>query len=230
MENLRKKSKVRKKRKQKKKEEILNGTYEEKQKKRKSKDQKGTSDDENKAEHKLLRKKVGKQLKKLRKKVDDIDVNNDPLLKKKVKADVAGLGDHIKGELQEEGFIDVSCHPDLYSGRVEADEWDLDIERLCNFDTLRAKKKASKESSENDDEKKEKEKGLGGMSSGSEEERSEGDSEAEPKNICASTPQKNEIAKAQVLESSDSGSGEESDGSATEDDGKSEKKVKSKKD
>ena len=233
-------------RKQKKKEQILNGTYEEKRKKRKSKDQKGTSDDENKAEHKLLRKKVGKQLKKLRKKVEDIDVNNDPLLKQNVKADVAGLGDHIKGELQEEGFIDVSCHPDLYSGRVEADEWDLDIERLCNFDTLRAKKKASKESSENDDEQeekegkqkskgekkkkeKEKEKGLGEMSSGSEGERSDGDSEAEPKNICASTPQKNEIAKAQVLDSSDSCSGEESEGSATEDDGKSEKKVKSKK-
>merc|ERR1712122_472354 len=58
---------------------------------------------------------------------------------------------------------------------------------------------------------------------------SDGDSEAEPKNICASTPQKNEIAKAQVLDSSDSCSGEESEGSATEDDGKSEKKVKSKK-
>merc|ERR1712029_19089 len=207
-------------RKQKKKEEILNGTYEEKRKKRKSKDQKGTSDNENKAEHKLLRKKVGKQLKKLRKKVDDIDVNKDPLLKQNVKADVAGLCDQIKGELQEEGFIDVSCHPDLYSGRVEADEWDLDIERLCNFDTLRAKRKASKESSENDDEqeekegeqkskgekkKKEKEKGLGEMSSGSEGERSDGDSEAEPKNICASTPQKNEIDKSQVLDSSDSG-------------------------
>merc|ERR1711972_327252 len=142
-------------RKQKKKEQILNGTYEEKRKKRKSKDQKGTSDDENKAEHKLLRKKVGKQLKKLRKKVEDIDVNKDPLLKQNVKADVAGLGDQIKGELQEEGFINVSCHPDMYSGRVEADEWDLDIERLCNFDTLRAKTRASKESSENDDEERE---------------------------------------------------------------------------
>merc|ERR1712157_73277 len=115
----------------------------------------------------------------------------DPLLKQNVKADVAGLGDQIKGELQEKGFINVSCHPDLYSGRVEADEWDLDIERLCNFDTLRAKRKASKESSENDDEQeekegeqkskgekkkkeKEKEKGLGEMSSGSEGERTDG--------------------------------------------------------
>merc|ERR1711936_564044 len=211
------------------KEQILNGTYEEKQKKRKSKDQKGTSDDENKAEHKLLRKKVGKQLKKLRKKVDDIDVNNDPLLKQNVKADVAGLGDHIKGELQEEGFIDVSCHPDLYTGKVEADEWDLDIERLCNFDSLKATKKASKNSSNDDEQesegkkkkskserkKKEKEKGLGDMSSGSEGDKSDGgESDVDPKNICASSPQKNEIAKAEVLDSSDS-DGDGSDGSTT---------------
>merc|ERR1712066_230478 len=100
-----------------------------------------------------------------------------------------GLGDHIKGELQEEGFIDVSCHPDLYTGKVEADEWDMGIERLCNFDSLKSKKKASKDSSNDDDDeeegkkkksekgekkKKEKEKGLGDMSSGSEGDKSDG--------------------------------------------------------
>merc|ERR1712210_149478 len=103
------------------------------------------------------------------------------------------------------GFIDVSCHPDLYTGKVEADEWDLDIERLCNFDSLKPTKKASKDSSNDDEEesegkkkkskserkKKEKEKGLGDMSSGSEGEKSDGEeSDADPKNICAS----NEIA------------------------------------
>merc|ERR1712088_784426 len=164
----------------------MNGTNKEKKKHRKDKDVKDsdTSEDENKVDHKLLRKKVSKRLKKLRKKVEDIDISKDKLLKQKVKADVTDLGDHIKGELQEEGFIDVSCHPDLYTGKVEADEWDLDIERLCNFDSLRAKKKASKESSENDEDeqegkqkskgekkKKAKEKGLGEMSSGSEGER-----------------------------------------------------------
>merc|ERR1712110_1215698 len=170
------------------------------------------------AEHKLLRRKVGKQLKKLRKKVEDIDISQDKLLKQKVKADVSGLGDHIKGELQEEGFIDVSCHPDLYTGKVEADEWDMDIERLCDFGSLKAKKKGSKDSSNDDEQeeegkkkskgekkKKEKEKGLGDMSSGSEGEKSDGgESDVDPKNICASSPQKNEIAKAEVLDSSDS--------------------------
>merc|ERR1712210_312135 len=135
---------------------------EEKKRQRKSKDNSETSEDEKKAEHKLLRRKVGKQLKKLRKKVEDIDISQDKLLKQKVKADVTGLGDHIKGELQEEGFIDVSCHPDLYTGKVEADEWDMDIERLCDFDSLKAKKKGSKDSSNDDKERGRKRKGEGG--------------------------------------------------------------------
>merc|ERR1711971_800551 len=102
---------------------------------------------------------------------------------------------------------------------VEADEWDMDIERLCNFDSLKSKKKADKDSNNDDDDeeeeegkkkskgekKKKKEKGLGDMSSASEGgDRSDGgESDADPKNICASTPHKNEIAKAEVLDSSD---------------------------
>ena len=238
------KEKRRQERKQKKKEELMNGTNKEKKKHRKDKDVKDsdTSEDENKVEHKLLRKKVSKRLKKLRKKVEDIDISKDKLLKQKVKADVTDLGDHIKGELQEEGFIDVSCHPDLYTGKVEADEWDLDIERLCNFDSLKATKKASKDSSNDDEQesegkkkkskserkKKEKEKGLGDMSSGSEGDKSDGgESDVDPKNICASSPQKNEIAKAEVLDSSDS-DGDGSDGSTTKEE-KSEKQTKAKK-
>merc|ERR1712226_896818 len=78
-----------------------------------------------------------------------------------------------------------------------------DIERLCNFDSLKAKKKGSKDSSNDDEQedegkkkfkgekkKKEKEKGVGDMSSGSEGDKSDGgESDPDPKNIC-STPQR----------------------------------------
>merc|ERR1711971_430337 len=126
---------------------------------------------------------------------------------------------------------------------VEADEWDMDIERLCNFDSLKSKKKADKDSNNDDDDeeeeegkkkskgekkkKKEKEKGLGDMSSASEggDKSDGGESDADPKNICASTPHKNEIAKAEVLDSSDD-DGDVSDDSPTKEGEKSDKKAK----
>merc|ERR1712129_457351 len=152
---------------------------------------------------KKLRKKAEKTLKKLRRKAEDVDINTPQLSKMKIRATVVPLSQDIKDELEMDEFVDVTCHSNLYVVKEQDDEDDID--RLCNFRSLKAVKKAvlgSRSDGDGEDnhtlnkskgvkKEKNKEVGVADMSSGSDEHQSDGaESDTNPKNLCSSVSKK----------------------------------------
>merc|ERR1712129_220836 len=104
----------------------------------------------------------------------------------KIRATVVPLSQDIKDELEMDEFVDVTCHSNLYVAKEQDDEDDID--RLCNFRSLKAVKKAVLGSSSDGDgednhtlnkskgvkKEKNKEVGVADMSSGSDEHQSDG--------------------------------------------------------
>jgi len=208
-------------------------------KKKKKRDDSESSEErvEGKVEKKL-RKKAEKTLKKLRRKAEDVDINTPQLSKMKIRATVVPLSQDIKDELEMDEFVDVTCHSNLYVAKEQDNEDDID--RLCNFRSLKAVKKAVLGSSSDGDgednhtlnkskgvkKEKNKEVGVADMSSGSDEHQSDGaESDNNPKNLCSSTSKKSKKTEAKSSSEGD----EHSEDSATEEGKKAKKDKKARK-
>merc|ERR1712226_164933 len=180
--------------------------------------EKSSDDMDEKKRKKIIKIIRKKKIKELRKKAALIDLNTAQLSKLHTKVDVTDLTEEIKQDLKKDEVVDVSLYPKLFV--VKELDSDEDIDKLCDFGTLKASRKVLQEDSSSEEDvnlengkvgrgtKKEKVKvaGLKDMSSGSDENDTDDDdvdSDKEPKKEVGRP--ENDVAKASVLDSSESG-------------------------
>ena len=172
---------------------------EKKEKEEKKKEKKANKASDNDSDDDQLVKAVKKakkmrekKIEKLRLKAAEIDPKIAQLSDMTVKIDVVSINEEIKKDLKENECVDVDTYPDLYTAKDADDDIDDEIDKLCNFETLKGRARdRDSDGDKNDKEtkkktnakKKEKEAGMEDMSSGSEESHSDEESDEEQKKM-----------------------------------------------
>merc|ERR1712029_546137 len=185
--------------------------------------------------------KAKRSWKKLNLIAQTIDVENNVQLKKKLKVDIKFIDNGVVDELEDCEKVDVTNHSSLLDQlNNDEHEEERDIDRLCDFKSLRQGRRGSSDSRAQTDKeqtksyksKKKAELGLGDISSNSEENSEvDQDNSEDDENQFQGFKTENDLAKNAVLAQTSDEDGDKSDinGIDSNDSDASDKPVKDKK-